>query len=165
MITCPECGAQNDDGAKFCERCGQGIAGSAARPSAPAAIPPLAPGTELKGFRIVELIGKTSHENRYRAERKTPDGRVERFQLREQIGPEPFDAEAEEAPEIPQNTSVAAMPLEEDPSGPRAKTAELKPKPAGEPVPASAERHGDSGGLATAGAEGAPNAAWGGGAS
>ena len=38
MITCPECGAQNDDGAKFCERCGQGIAGAAARRWASVAI-------------------------------------------------------------------------------------------------------------------------------
>jgi hypothetical protein len=102
MISCPECGAQNNDDAKFCDRCGQGLAGASARPAPAAALPPLTVGTELKGgFRIVELIGKTSHENRYRAERKTPDGRVERFQLREQIGPEPFDAEAEEAPRFP----------------------------------------------------------------
>ena len=54
-------------------------------------MPPLAAGTELKGgLRIVELIGKTSHENRYRAERQdAPTARVERFQLREQLGPAP----------------------------------------------------------------------------
>src|SRR5579862_2979510 len=132
MITCPECGAQNDDGAKFCERCGQGIAGSAARPSAPAAIPPLAPGTELKGFRIVELIGKTSHEIRYRAERKSAAGVVERFQLREQLGPAPDDTH--ESPHDLASDDVHraqsdVAPLAEDPNGPRAKTAELKLKP------------------------------------
>jgi serine/threonine protein phosphatase PrpC len=154
MISCPECSAQNSDDAKFCDRCGQGLGGASARPAPTAALPPLATGTELKGgFRIVELIGKTSHENRYRAERKASDGRLEQFQLREQIGPDPVDAEAEKTPEIPQNTSTAAMPIEDDPSGPRAKTADLKPKPPGEPAPAPAERNGDSDGLAMAVAE------------
>src|ERR1700686_5409120 len=88
MIICPQCGASNADGVKFCDRCGQGLAGAPARPATAAALPPLAAGTELKGgLRVVELIGKTAHENRYRAERQSPDGKVEHLQLREQIGP------------------------------------------------------------------------------
>jgi serine/threonine protein phosphatase PrpC len=160
MITCPECGAQNDDGAKFCERCGQGIAGAAARPSAPAAIPPLAPGTELKGFRIVELIGKTSHENRYRAERKTTEGVVERFQLREQLGPAPDDTDTpqEIASDDLHHVEADVAPLAEDPNGPRAKTAELKLKPPS-PSDATADVHGASGGLSIAAAETAPHQA------
>ncbi len=75
MITCPECGASNGDDVKFCDRCGQGLAGASVRPATAAALPPLASGTELKGgLRVVELIGKTAHENRYRAERDSPDG-------------------------------------------------------------------------------------------
>jgi serine/threonine protein phosphatase PrpC len=160
MITCPECGAQNGDDAKFCDRCGQGLGGASARPSVPAALPPLNAGTELKGgFRIVELMGKTAHENRYRAERIASDGSVERFQLREQIGPEPANAEALETHDSPQITGVPeGLPVEDDPSGPRAKTAELKPKPDEEPAPVQADRQGDSGGLATAAAEGTSKA-------
>jgi serine/threonine protein phosphatase PrpC len=156
MITCPECGAQNDDGAKFCERCGQGIASAAARPPAPAAMPPLAAGTELKGFRIVELIGKTSHENRYRAERKAADGAVERFQLREQLGPAPDDTH-----ESPHDIASDDVPVEvasqaDDPNGPRAKTAELKLKPPSPSEP-TGDLHGHSGGLSIAAAETAPH--------
>src|ERR1700728_4409351 len=160
MITCPECGAQNDDGAKFCERCGQGIAGAAARPSAPAAIPPLAPGTELKGFRIVELIGKTSHENRYRAERKTAAGVVERFQLREQLGPAPDDTDAPQdiASDDVHHAQTDVAPPAEDPNGPRAKTAELKLKPPSATEPTT-DLHGASGGLSIAAAETAPQQA------
>jgi PPM family protein phosphatase len=164
MITCPECGAQNDDGAKFCERCGQGIAGAAARPSAPAAMSPLAAGIELKGFRIVELIGKTSHENRYRAERKTGAGAVERFQLREQLGPPPDDTH--ESPhdiasdDVPrddvQHVQTDVAPPAEDPNGPRAKTAELKLKPPSA-TEATGDPHGHSGGLSIAAAETAPH--------
>ena len=161
MITCPECGAQNDDGAKFCERCGQGIAGAAARPSAPAAMPPLAPGTELKGFRIVELIGKTSHENRYRAERKTAAGAVERFQLREQLGPPPDDTHGSPhdiaSDDVPHDDVLADVaPAADDPNGPRAKTAELKLKPPSATEPAG-DVHGHSGGLSIVAAETAPH--------
>src|SRR5271163_4114160 len=160
MITCPECGAQNGDDTKFCDRCGQGLGGASARPAAAAALPPLADGAELKGgFRIVELISKTAHENRYRAERIAADGSVERFQLREQIGPDPANGEALETRDSPQSTGGAeGLPVEDDPSGPRAKTAELKITPAEEPAPAPAERQGASGGLAMAVAEGTAKA-------
>jgi serine/threonine protein phosphatase PrpC len=148
MITCPQCGAQNGDGTKFCDRCGQGLAGASAR-IAIAALPPLAVGTVLKGgLRIAEVIGQTAHENRYRAERPAPDGKVERFQLREQLGPRPeVSGEADTPNEIEAEKAaapaVAPVP-DDDPNGPRAKTAELKLKPA----PAPASRSGDSGGLA-----------------
>src|SRR5216684_4908186 len=88
MITCPECGLQANDDARFCDRCGHGFAQAVSRKPAPS-IAPLAEGTELKhGFRIVQLLSQVSHENRYRAERMR-NGKVERFQLREQIGPGP----------------------------------------------------------------------------
>ncbi len=150
MIICPECGAQNGDEAKFCERCGQGLGGPSARPAGPAVLPPLAANTELNGgFRILEMVGQTAHENRYRAERRGADGGVERFQLREQIGREAVDEEPNGAHGDAEETSSArALPAAEDPNGPRAKTAELKATTADEVTPA--ERRGDSGGLATA---------------
>lgn len=153
MITCPECGAQNGADAKFCERCGQGVAGAAARPAAAAALPPLAAGSELKGgLRIMEVIGRTSHENRYRAERQAADGSVEHFQLREELGPEPAEpAQPDLTHEIAQDKGGAgASPQDEDPRGPRAKTADLSLKPARHAVPSPGERHGDTGDLATA---------------
>jgi serine/threonine protein phosphatase PrpC len=155
MITCPQCGAQNGDGTKFCDRCGQGLAGALAR-IATAALPPLAVGTVLKGgLQIAEVIGQTAHENRYRAERPAADGKVERFQLREQLGPRPeVSREADSPNESEAEKAVAPVVIpapDDDPNGPRAKTAELKLKPA----PAPASRSGDSGGLATA-SEAAP---------
>ena len=55
MITCPECGLQANDDARFCDRCGHGFAQAVSRKPAPS-IAPLAEGTELKhGFRIVQL--------------------------------------------------------------------------------------------------------------
>ncbi|HXR25955.1 MAG TPA: Stp1/IreP family PP2C-type Ser/Thr phosphatase [Candidatus Binataceae bacterium] len=149
MITCPQCGAQNGDETKFCDRCGQGLVGSSARTAAAVALPPLTVGTVLKsGMRIVEVIGQTAHENRYRAERPAADGKVERFQLREQLGPQPeVTAESDSPNEIVLEKIVPSA--DEDPNGPRAKTAELKLKPA----PAPASTPGDSGGLATAASE------------
>jgi serine/threonine protein phosphatase PrpC len=149
MITCPQCGAQNGDETKFCDRCGQGLVGASARTLVAVALPPLAVGAVLKsGMRIVEVIGQTANENRYRAERPAADGTVERFQLREQLGPQPeVSADPESVSEIV--LEKVAPPADEDPHGPRAKTAELKLKPA--PAPASAT--GDSGGLATATSE------------
>jgi serine/threonine protein phosphatase PrpC len=157
MITCPQCGAQNGDETKFCDRCGQGLAGASAQTAIAAALPPLAVGTVLRnGLRIVEVIGQTAHENRYRAEWPAADGKVERFQLREQSGPRPEGSADRESPdEIVLEKAVTpavASPADEDPNGPRAKTAELKLKPA----PALASTSGDSGGLATAASEGAP---------
>lgn len=152
MITCPQCGAQNGDETKFCDRCGQGLVGASARTATAVALPPLAVGTVLKSdMRIVEVIGQTAQENRYRAERPAADGKVECFQLREQLGPQPeVSADPESLYEIVLET--VAPPADEDPNGPRAKTAELKLKPA--PAPASAP--GDSGGLATAASETTP---------
>jgi protein phosphatase len=156
MITCPECGASNGDGEKFCERCGQGLADALARPAAVSALPPLAAGTELKGgLRVVEVIGQTAHENRYRAERQAPDGKVEHLQLREQIGPAPAHPEdfASTSEEAQGDGGNADSTLDDDPAGPRAKTAELRLKARpGEGSPASASR-GATGGLATAAAE------------
>jgi serine/threonine protein phosphatase PrpC len=156
MITCPQCGAPNADDVEFCDRCGQGLAGASARPVTAAALPPLAVGTELKhSLRVVELIGKTVHENRYRAERQSPGGKIEHLQLREQIGPEPARTEdsapAHEAAET--NGGISAPSQDEDPAGPRAKTAELRLKTAPGKAPSASERSGDTGGLATAAAE------------
>src|SRR5579864_1096536 len=130
MITCPECGVQANDDARFCDRCGHGFAQASSRKPA-SSIAPLAEGTELKhGFRIVELLSQVSHENRYRAERMR-DGKVERFQLREQIGPGPRSTYETTIPDEPVPTKPPAdtSRAEEDPNGPRAKTADLKLKP------------------------------------
>ncbi|HJU28629.1 MAG TPA: zinc ribbon domain-containing protein, partial [Candidatus Binataceae bacterium] len=123
MITCPECGQQADDNARFCDRCGQGL--SNATSPAPAAIEPLAPGVELKGaFKIIEALTRTSRENRYRAER-IRDGVT--IQLREQLSSEPVIDEDE--PQALSKEAEAASAAA-DPAGPTAKTAELRLKPA-----------------------------------
>jgi serine/threonine protein phosphatase PrpC len=127
MITCPECGLLADDDAKFCDRCGQGLAGSIAHPTA-ISIPPLDPDTELKGgYRITALLSRTAHENRYSAVR-LQNG--ERVQVREQPGPARHPPEAPVASEHP-------TPASEDPAGPRAKTAELRPEPSEDHVSAN----------------------------
>ena len=125
MITCPECGASNAAGAKFCDRCGQGLGGApVSRPAS--ALPPLPEGTELKdGLRIVELLSQTSDENRYRAERINQSSVAERFQVRERRSDEaetepPLQAEADK---------VKPEPAQAEPPSPTAKTAELKLKP------------------------------------
>jgi PPM family protein phosphatase len=121
MIRCPECGLEAADGAAFCDRCGQGLAQTAEPAPALAA---LKPGSVLKGgLEIVELTSQSSIENRYRAIRRI-DSKSESFQIRERLGPAKGPSEtvvAEMAPPAPQPSSP-----EEDPSGPRAKTRELK---------------------------------------
>src|SRR5574340_371913 len=125
MITCPECGQAAADDARFCDRCGQGLA-KAAAPRAEYVVGVLEPGAVLRGgeFRIVALVGRSALENRYRAER-IQDGAVgERVQLRERLAPAPMAQEA--------NAGAAAgarandESASEDSSRPRAKTAELR---------------------------------------
>src|SRR6266404_222281 len=125
MITCPECGLQAPDDAKFCDRCGRGLTVKAAAQPALATRPtPLAPGTILKGeYEIVELLGQDSIENRYRAFRKKDNLVV---QLRERIAPErdasaPEPSAEETKPEPPPPATPSSV------VDPRAKTAELKP--------------------------------------
>jgi serine/threonine protein phosphatase PrpC len=147
MITCPECGAHNGDDARFCDRCGQGMASASARPASISGLPPLAPGTEFKGgMRIVELISRTSQENRYRAERPSKDGTVERFQLREQAGPPAAsNIEPELAQDAADTDGGGGPPLQDDdPNGPRAKTAELNLRTAPPPPPSACEQHADT---------------------
>jgi serine/threonine protein phosphatase PrpC/serine/threonine protein kinase len=135
MITCPECGQQAPDGTKFCDRCGQGLAAAAAAPPPPTRPSPLAAGTKLAhGFEITELVGQTSIENRYRAQREQ-QGKKETLLLRERFGPKPTDAEEETASEQP--SPAPERKVVEDPNSPTAKTAELKPIPAAEPLKTS----------------------------
>src|SRR5208283_1889262 len=126
MITCPECGQEAPDDAKFCDRCGQGLSKAAAsaaqntltRPT------PLTAGAQLKGgIEIVALTSQTSIENRYSAKR-VRDGKSESIALRERLGPNPAEV-VDEAPAVEAPKPVAARV--EDPNGPSAKTAELKP--------------------------------------
>jgi serine/threonine protein phosphatase PrpC len=125
MITCPECGQQAPDDAKFCDRCGRGLSKSASpsqSPSIPTRPTPLTAGATLKGgIEIVALTDQTSIENRYRAKR-VRDGKTESIVLRERIGPNAPEEVVEEAPVEP-----APPARVEDPNGPSAKTAELKP--------------------------------------
>jgi PPM family protein phosphatase len=133
MMTCPECGQQANDDATFCDRCGRGLSKSVERMPEPA-LTPLAVGAELKGgYRILELLGQNSDENRYRAERAREGASTERFQLRERLGPEPTGSEdaaadTESMPDGPGQGTLAAEEGAEDPSGPRAKTADLRLK-------------------------------------
>ena len=120
MINCPECGFEAADGAKFCDRCGQGLSADNL-PRATPALVPLEPGIELKGgYKIRELIGQTAHENRYRAELGG-----ETCILREQVGPVATSDEEPAAPSEEPPTAAAT-----DPAGPSAKTADLKLRPA-----------------------------------
>src|SRR5271168_3871480 len=101
MITCPECGQQAPDDAKFCDRCGQGLSKSAssAAHSSPTRPTPLTAGASLKGgIEIVALTSQTSIENRYRAKRVS-DGKTESIALRERLGPQPAEV-ADEAPVV-----------------------------------------------------------------
>src|SRR5271154_7219041 len=128
MITCPECGQEAPDDAKFCDRCGQGLsraASSVLPQSSPTRPTPLTVGAWLRGgIEIVALTSQTSIENRYRAKR-VRDGKTESLALRESLGPEPAEEVVEEAPvvEIPKPPAATV----EDPNGPSAKTAELRP--------------------------------------
>jgi protein phosphatase len=149
MITCPECGQAAPDDAKFCDRCGQGLAKSVA-PKVEYALAALEPGAVVRGeFRIFEVLGRSAQENRYRAER-TRNGRApERVQLRERFGPAPAESHREEQA----SAAGDGASTHEDPAGPHAKTADLK-HPAETPPAQSA---GDS--AAFAGSNGASVAA------
>jgi len=121
MITCPECGLQSPDGSKFCDHCGRGLTATAAPPRLLSTRPtPLAPGTIVRGYEIVELTSQDSVENRYRAIRKA-DGKEEKVTLREriaQVRDEPEEKPVEEAKPAPTPTPTVVDP--------HAKTAELK---------------------------------------
>ncbi len=128
MITCPECGQEAPDGAKFCDRCGRGLsnAASSVSQSTPTRPTPLVAGASLKGgIEIVALTSQTSIENRYRAKR-VRDGKTESIALRERLGPEPAEEVVEETPVAETPKPQAARV--EDPNGPGAKTAELRPQ-------------------------------------
>src|ERR1700735_3214311 len=129
MIPCPEGGQEAPDDAKFCDRCGRGLskAASPATQSSPTRPTPLTAGASLKnGIEIVALTSQTSIENRYTAKR-VRDGKTESIALRERLGPHPAEEVVEE-PVV--ETPKPAPSRAEDPNGPSAKTAELKPLPA-----------------------------------
>src|ERR1039458_74657 len=121
MITCPECGLEASDDAKFCDRCGQGLSKPAASASqSPTRPTPLTAGTSLKGgIEIVGLTGQTSIENRYRAKR-IRDGKTESIALRERLGPQPSAEVVDEAPHPAAPEPPAPRP--EAPHGPRRPT-------------------------------------------
>ena len=156
MITCPECGQEALDDAKFCDRCGRGLskaASSVAQASATRPTP-LAAGALLKnGIEIVALTSQTSIENRYSAKR-VRDGKTESIALRERFGPHGAEEAVEEAPAV--ETPEPAPPAE-DPNGPSAKTAELKSpssqtngtsSPAAQPHASSASASADASSMA-----------------
>jgi serine/threonine protein phosphatase PrpC len=123
MITCPECGLQQPEGAKFCERCGQGLTATAAAPRPLSTRPtPLTSGAIVRGYEILELLSQDSIENRYRAVHKS-DGKEEKVTLRERLAPV-----REDAPEEPVAESKPEAPATPPPPvvDPHAKTAELK---------------------------------------
>ena len=135
-MICPECGEVAQDGAKFCDRCGQGLTGAVSPAAADALKPkPLAVGATLKGgFEVVETLPGSSIENRYRV-RRLQEGKTESFIIRERLSDRREDSGKEESPTP--SPQVAPTP---DPNGPTAKTAELKAPPV---APASAS--GESG--------------------
>src|SRR5258708_38280797 len=126
MITCPECGQEAPDDAKFCDRCGQGLskAASSVSQSSPTRPTPLTDGKSLKnGIEIVALTSQTSIENRYSAKR-VREGKTESIALRERLGPHREEEVVEETPVV---EPAEPAPHPEDPNGPSAKTAELRP--------------------------------------
>lgn len=144
MITCPECGQAAPDNAKFCDRCGQGLAKSAAA-KVKYGVAALEPGTTLGGkYIIVEIISRTPEENRYRADRIGEGIAAGRVQLRERLAPSHAAETGAAASASPGSNGGSA---EEDPAGPRAKTAELgrpaqtpaSPPPASAPPGAAAD--------------------------
>jgi serine/threonine protein phosphatase PrpC len=130
MITCPECGQTAPDETRFCDRCGRGLHDAAA----PVALAPLAVGGELAGrFKIVELLGQSSEENRYRALGLEDSTSVI---LRErEAPPAPVVLLTDPDPAI----SAPDPALSEDPTGPRAKTADLSLRAAAIQAPAAQE--------------------------
>jgi PPM family protein phosphatase len=126
MITCPECGQTAPDDARFCDRCGQGLAKSGP-PKIENALQALKAGAVVHGeFRVIEVIGRSVLENRYRAEQITNGATPKLVQLRERPGPTPAESSHEETPGGGLNDQSTE---EHDPNGPRARTAELKPPP------------------------------------
>ena len=157
MITCPECGQAAPDNARFCDRCGQGLSVAAAAPPPPTRPMPLKPGETLKGgYEIAELLSQTSIENRYRV-RRARDGKTETFMLRERFGPKLEEAEEEAAavdpPPAPPAKADATQ--DQDPNGPSAKTAELKPVT----PPSESNGAASSNGAATPAEQSAPSLA------
>ena len=152
MITCPECGQAAPDDAKFCDRCGQGLSKSAA-PKVEYALAALEPGAVVRGeFRIVEVIGRSAQENRYRAER-TRDGRgPERVQLRERLRPTPAESHREEQA----SAAGDGCSTHEDPAGPHAKTADLKHPAQTPPAPSAGDSAADFAGSNGASVAAAP---------
>jgi serine/threonine protein phosphatase PrpC len=120
MITCPDCGQTAPDEARFCEQCGRGLQDV---PPPPAALPPLAIGTQLQGrFKIIEAISQNWQENRYRAVAVDDPNRC--FVLRERVAP----VQGAENPEPKAEVPAAPTPAEAaDPAGPQAKTRDLTP--------------------------------------
>jgi serine/threonine protein phosphatase PrpC len=125
MITCPNCGFQSPDGAKFCDRCGQGLTAVAAPARVLSTRPtPLTPGAVVRGYEIIEMIAQDSVENRYRAVRKS-EAKEEKVTLRERIAP-PRDELSDENREVPAEAAKPAASAEPAAVDPHAKTAELK---------------------------------------
>jgi PPM family protein phosphatase len=124
MISCPECGADNPEGAKFCDRCGQGLSAGPAASHA-IAMTPLAGGTELAGgIRILSLLNQSSDENLYLAERTDADGQKERIRLRERRHERVPEDTGEGTPVPDDGGAESAVPVSSS-----AKTADLKLKP------------------------------------
>jgi serine/threonine protein phosphatase PrpC len=121
MITCPDCGQAAPDEARFCEQCGRGLQDL---PPAPIALPPLPTDAQLQSrFKIVDVIGQSSVENRYRA--VALDDPNQWFVLRERVAPvAPATEDAE--PKL-EPVAAAVQSTEEDPAGPRASTRDLTP--------------------------------------
>src|SRR5581483_470950 len=114
MITCPECGELAQDGAKFCDRCGQGLTQSGAAASFASKPSSLAVGAVLKGgLEIVEALAGTSIENRYRA-RRIREEKTESFIVRERFADHREEAPAEQA------AAAQAPAAQADPNGPTA---------------------------------------------
>lgn len=149
MITCPECGWEAADDARFCEHCGRGLQDVPQRSS----LEPLSPGYELAGrFTVAELLSQNFNENRYRATALS-DPQAS-FILRERSAPPPPVVLAEEVEPEQSSSAPEESADEEDPAGPRAPTRDLAPEappqgPQSEPLSPAPEEAAEDGEAAT----------------
>ena len=130
MITCPECGAGGTTTQNSATAAARVLRRRVARGRTCACgVAAARGGTSLRAFASSKCSAKTAHENRYRAERNRNGRRRRRaFAIARALGPAPdrklMPRGAARAP------SGDGASTQEDPAGPRAKTAELK-HPAG----------------------------------
>jgi serine/threonine protein kinase len=114
---CPGCGTQFNPGVKYCANCGANLASRAAAPGEP-----LAPGTMIGSYRILDLIGHGGMGRVYVAEHAKLGRRVAIKVLRTELASNPvavarFFAEARAVNQISHENIVEITDFLENPGG------------------------------------------------